>query len=258
MQNSKVLLKVKNKIATVILNNPPVNSIDQQVVDDIENVFATLKNEDIRAVIIASENPKAFIAGGDINQFVAWNREAGVQATQRGNDVFLKIDNFPCPVICAIDGFVFGGGMELALACDIRVMAVNVKLGFPETTLGIYPGYGGTQRLPRLIGTGMAKKLIFSGERINAEEAYRIGICEHLSEEGRALEDAMQIALKIAQAGPVAVRTVKKIINQGISMNLKDAIELETANFGDICETYDKTEGAKAFLEKRQPVFKGE
>lgn len=258
MSDSKVLLKVKDQIATVILNNPPVNSIDQQVVDDLENVFDTLQNEDIRAVIIASENPKAFIAGGDINQFVTWDRETGVQATQRGNDVFFKIDHFPCPVICAINGFVFGGGMELALACDIRVMAVNVTLGFPETTLGIYPGYGGTQRLPRLIGTGMAKKLIFSGERINAEEAYRIGICEHLSAEGKALEDAMKIALKIAQAGPVAVRAAKEIINQGIDMNLKDAIALEIASFGDICVTYDKTEGAKAFLEKRKPVFKGE
>ncbi|HML31851.1 enoyl-CoA hydratase/isomerase family protein [Sporomusa sphaeroides] len=258
MPDSKVLLKVENKIATVILNNPPVNSIDQQVVDDLENVFDRLQNEDIRAVIIASENPKAFIAGGDINQFVAWNREAGVQATQRGNDVFFKIEQFPCPVICAIDGFVFGGGMELALACDIRVMAANVTLGFPETTLGIYPGYGGTQRLPRLIGTGMAKKMIFSGERINAEEAYRMGLCEHLSEKGKAFEDAMQLALTIAQAGPVAVSTAKKIINQGMNMNLKDAIAMETANFGDICETYDKTEGAKAFQEKRKPVFKGE
>lgn len=258
MPNSKVLLKIENKIATVILNNPPVNSIDQQALNELENTFDGLQNEDIRAVIIASENPKAFIAGGDINQFAAWDRKGGVQATQRGNDVFLKIDHFPRPVICAINGFVFGGGMELALACDIRVMAVNVTLGFPETTLGIYPGYGGTQRLPRLIGTGMAKKLIFSGERINAEEAYRIGICEQLAAEGKALEDAMKIALKIAQAGPVAVRAAKEIINQGINMNLKDAIALETANFGDICESYDKTEGARAFLEKRKPVFKGE
>lgn len=257
MQNSKVLWKVENRIATVTLNNPPVNSIDAQVVDGLENAFETLKGEDVLAVIINSENPKVFISGGDISQFVSWNKETGSEAVKKGNQVLMEIENFPSPVICAINGFVFGGGLELALACDIRVMSVNVKLGFPEVTLGIYPGYGGTQRLPRLVGTGMAKKLIFSGERINAEEAFRIGLCEKISEEGKAYEEAMQIAMQIAQAAPLAVKSAKELINQGINMNLKQGIELEITLFGEICETSDKAEGVAAFLEKRKASFTG-
>jgi len=257
MENEKVLVKLDNKIATIIINNPPANSIDPGVMNGIESAFDKLLGEDILAVIITSENPKIFIAGADINQFVSWKSSEGTAVVKRGNEVFHKIANFPKPVICAIGGMAFGGGLELALACDIRVMSANVKVGLPEVTLGIYPGYGGTQRLPRLIGTGMAKKLIFTGAAIDAVEAYRIGLCEHLSEEGKAYEDALKIAQQIAKAGPVAIRTVKEIINQGVELPLQDGVTLEVEKFGGICETEDKTEGATAFLEKRKPAFKG-
>jgi len=257
MQSDKVFVKVDNKIATVIVDNPPSNSIDPDVIDGLEKAFDNLLGNNVLAVIIASENPKVFIAGADIKQFVSWKKAEGTAVVERGNSVFNKIAGFPSPVICAIDGFAFGGGMELALACDIRVASKNAKVGLPEVGLGIYPGYGGTQRLPRLIGVGMAKKLIFTGAPISAEEGYRIGLFEHLSEEGMALEDAQKIARQIAQVGPVAVKIAKKIINQGIELSLNEGISLESANFGDICETQDKTEGAKAFLEKRKPVFAG-
>lgn len=257
MQNSKIRVKIENKIATVIIDNPPANSIDPEVMDGFEQAFDEISKQEVLAVIIASENPKAFIAGADINQFVAWKGADGTAAVTKGNEVYKKIAAFPCPVICAINGFAFGGGMELALACDIRVISKNAKVGLPEVTLGIYPGYGGTQRLPRLVGTGMAKKLIFTGTPINAEEAYRIGMCEVLSEEGKSYEDALKIAQQIAKAGPLAVSTVKKVIDEGIEVSLEEGLGIEIANFGPICDTADKTEGAKAFLEKRKAEFTG-
>lgn len=258
MANDKVLVRIEQKIGTVIISNPPSNSIDPGVIDGLEQAFDYLAAENVLAVIISSDHPKIFIAGADINQFVAWKCDEGTAVVTRGNQVLQKIADFPSPVICAVNGFAFGGGMELALACDIRVMARPAKIGFPEVTLGIYPGYGGTQRLPRLIGLGMAKKLILSGETIGAEEAFRIGLCEHLSEAGSAYDDARNLAVKIAAGGPVAVRTAKRIMNQGVDLPLQSGIDLEIANFGAICETCDKTEGAKAFLEKRKPVFTGE
>lgn len=258
MSEAKVFLEYKDKIAIVTLNNPPVNALDAQVIDEIEKAFDKLyAKKDVLAVVVTGAGDKAFVAGADITQFPSLRRQTGIELVRRGQLVYEKIANFPAPVICAVNGFAFGGGLELALACDIRVISENAKVGLPEVTLGIYPGYGGTQRLPRAVGLGMAKKLIFTGAPIDAAEAYRIGLADQLVPSGKSLEEAVKLAEVIATRGPVAVRTVKKVINQGIELNIGDAILLEAQEFGGLCETEDKNEGAKAFMEKRKPNFQG-
>ncbi len=252
-----VQLSVDNNIAQVLINNPPVNSITPQVIDDLEAAFDALEGmDDVRAVVVASPFEKAFVAGADINQFVTWKKADGIAVTRRGHDVYLKIANYRKPVICAINGFAFGGGLELALACDIRVIDAAAKVGLPEVGLGIVPGYGGTQRLPRLVGAGMAKKLIFTGKPITGEEAYRIGLAEELAEAGTCLERATAIAQQICVNAPKAITAAKRCIDLFAPLAADDGITYEINSVGDLSETEDKTEGATAFLEKRKPAFK--
>lgn len=243
-------------VAVVSIDNGPVNSITPQVIDDLEEIFVYLaKRVDLRCVVLASALEKVFVAGADINQFVAWKREDGIRTTRRGHDVFLQIENLAKPVICAINGIAFGGGLELALACDIRVIDPKAKVGLPETGLGIVPGYGGTQRLPRLVGPGMAKKLVLTGAPITAEEAYRIGIAEALSAPGECLQAAVDLAKKIAGQAPLAVTAGKKCVAYAMGHSLEEGIDFEIACVGDLADSEDKTEGANAFLEKRKAVF---
>jgi len=183
-----VLVSREERLTIVNLNRPPVNALNQEVLDALEKVFDDLnKDETIGAVILTGGGDKAFVAGADIAEFPKLNSANGEKLSRRGQLVFQKIADFPAPVIAAINGFALGGGLELALACDIRVVAENAKVGLPEVTLGIFPGYAGTQRLPRLIGVGKAKELIFSGQMIDAAEAYRIGIAEYLAPVGESV-----------------------------------------------------------------------
>jgi enoyl-CoA hydratase len=248
----------EEQLAVVTINHPPVNALNKQVMDDLEKAFAELaEDKSVGAVIITGAGEKAFVAGADISEFPTLSSANGERLSRRGQLVFQQIADFPAPVIAAVNGFALGGGMELALACDIRVLAENAKVGLPEVTLGIFPGYGGTQRLPRFIAAGKAKELIFTGDMIDAAEAHRIGIADHLVPPGEALARAREIAAKILKRGPVAVRLAKQAVNQGLEQTLADGQKTEAWLFGKLCDTEDQKEGANAFLEKRKPVFKG-
>jgi len=240
----------EDRLAIVTINRPPVNALNHDVMNDLEAAFAELaKDETVGAVIVTGSGDKAFVAGADITEFPTLNSSNGEKLSRRGQEVFQRIADFPAPVIA--------GGMELALACDIRVIAENAKVGLPEVTLGIFPGYAGTQRLPRLIPAGKAKELIFTGAMIDAAEAYRIGIADHLTPAGEALAMARKVAGKILKNGPIAVRLAKQAVNKGLDQTLEEGQKSEASFFAQLCDTEDQKEGANAFIEKRPPVFKG-
>ncbi len=248
----------EDRLAVVTINRPPVNALNQEVLDELEKTFDQLsEDKSVGAVILTGGGDKAFVAGADIGEFPKLNSENGEKLSRRGQEVFQKVADFHAPVIAAVNGFALGGGLELALACDIRVVAENAKVGLPEVTLGIFPGYGGSQRLPRLIPAGKAKELIFTGNMIGAEEAHRIGIAEHLTPAGESLNKAREIAGAILKAGPIGVRMAKEAVNRGLDETLEKGQKIEASYFGELCDTEDQKEGAMAFLEKRAPQFKG-
>lgn len=253
-----VNLKLENKTAVITIDNPPVNALSGQVISELDQIVRELgSNTVVQAAIVTGAGNKAFVAGADIQRFLDLTPETGYDLVHTGQRVFDKIADLEIPVIAAINGFTLGGGCELAMACDIRIAGENAKLGQPEVNLGIIPGYGGTQRLPRLVGMGKAKELIFSGDAIDAFEAYRIGLVDILVPAGEALNQAMALAAKIQEKGPLAVRAAKKAINQGIEQSLKDGLELEATLFKKLCATEDQKEGARAFLGKKRAEFQG-
>ena len=253
-----VQIKREERLAVVTINRPPVNALNHEVLDALEGAFDQLADDrSLGVVILTGAGEKAFVAGADINEFPKINSTNGEKLSRRGQQVFQKIADLPVPVIAAINGFALGGGLELALACDIRVITDNARVGLPEVTLGIFPGYAGTQRLPRLIASGKAKELIFTGEMIDAKEAYRIGLADHFTGAGEAVEKARAIAGKILKAAPIAVRLAKTAVNRGLEQRLEEGQKTEAAFFAELCDTEDQKEGANAFLEKRPPVFKG-
>ncbi|MFC0416060.1 enoyl-CoA hydratase/isomerase family protein [Cytobacillus solani] len=251
----KVRYEKKDNIGIITIDSPPVNSLDRDVFNDLEEVVLQI-GDCVRVVIIEGAGTKAFVAGADIKEFPGLTSEAGEALCLRGQAVFNRIANLTQPVIAAIDGFTLGGGLELALACDIRIASNHSQFGLPEVKLGIIPGYGGTQRLPRLIGQGMAKRLIFSGEFISAETAYNYGLIEEVTEDN-VLSKAIELANIIASRGPIAVQKAKEAINMGAEVSLNEGQQLEAKLFGDICLTDDKEEGVVAFLKKREPSFTG-
>ncbi len=251
-----VTVTKEDRLVIVTINHPPVNALNRQVMDELESKFdELLRDEEIGAVIITGAGDKAFVAGADISEFTTLTSANGEQFSSRGQATFQKIADFPAPVIAAVSGFALGGGLELALACDIRVMTENSRVGLPEVTLAVFPGYGGTQRLPRTIASGKAKEMIFTGDMIDAAEAYRIGLADHLVPPGEALTRARAIAEKILSRGPVAIRLAKKAVNGGLEQTL--TFKTEAKLFAQLCDTEDQKEGAAAFLEKRPPVYKG-
>lgn len=254
------LVKVEKdgRLVQVTLNHPPVNALNSKLMEALEKCFDDLSADDtIGAVVLTGAGEKAFVAGADISEFTTLSSENGEQLSRKGQLIFQKIEDFPAPVIAAVNGFALGGGLELALCCDIRVMAENAKVGLPEVTLAIFPGYGGTQRLPRTIAPGKAKELIYTGDMIEAAEAYRIGLADHLVPVGKALEEARKIAERIMKRGPIAVRLAKEAVNRGLGQPISEGYKTEARLFGQLCDTEDQKEGAAAFLEKRAPLYKG-
>lgn len=253
-----VKLEFEDNLAIITIDNPPVNALNPEVMQGLERILDQLTNlTEIRGAIITGAGDKAFVAGADINQFIDLDEIGGQELVLKGHKILDKIDQLKIPVICAINGFALGGGCEIALACDIRVAGANAKFGLPEVGLGIIPGYGGTQRLARLVGPGKAKLLIFTGEIITAEEACRIGLVEKLVKAGEALECAKSLAQKIITKGPAAIAKAKQAIGQGVEMTLHEGLNLEAKLFSELCTTEDKKEGVFAFLEKRTPNFNG-
>lgn len=258
MKGKYVTTYMEENIAIVTIDKPPVNAINPEVTRELSLAFDELReNEKVRAVILTGAG-KAFVAGAEIKNFPGLNRKSGEAFALNVTDMQRKIEEFNRPVIAAIDGYALGGGCELVLACDIRVASKKAKLGLPEVTLGLIPGAGGTQRLARLIPVGKAKKMIFTGEIIDADEAERIGLVDLVTEPGEALAEAKKLAGEIVKNAPVAVGFAKKAINRGLQMGLNDAVLMEASFFGELFETADVKEGVSAFFEKRPPEFKGE
>ena len=246
-------------LATVTVNRPKVlNALNDQTIAELDTAFASLEQDSsIHVVLLTGSGEKAFIAGADINELKVCDVPAGIQKSIRGQNLLNRIEGSRLVVIAAINGFALGGGCEIAMACDIRLAADTARLGQPEVTLGIIPGYGGTQRMPRLIGKGKAKQLILTGDMINAAEAHRIGLVDEVYPAAELIAKAREMALKIAAKGPYAVATAKRCINLGLDVDLRSGLEYEYTQFGVICSTNDKTEGCAAFLEKRPAKFTG-
>ena len=234
-----------------------LNSLNPQVVEEIGQALLELQEDSPRAVIVTGAGERAFVAGADI---AVMNEMSPIEAkrfAELGHAATALLDRSPVPTIAAINGFALGGGCEIALACDIRIAAENALLGFPEVTLGILPGLGGTQRLPRLVGPGIAKEMIFSGRRIKAEEARMINLVNRVVPEGEALNAARELAGEIASNGPVAVRHAKAAANKSQDVDLVSGLEYEADQFALLFATEDAREGMGAFVEKRKADFKG-
>jgi enoyl-CoA hydratase len=252
-------LEIHDSLAVVTIDRPKVlNALNAQTVEEIGVVFTQLRDDDsVRAVILTGGGEKAFVAGADINELATKNSITGKETSQQGQQVFSMIERFPKPVIAAINGFALGGGCELALACHIRIASEKAQLGLPEVTLGIIPGYGGTQRMVRLLGKGKALELICTGDRIGAAEAERIGLVNKVVPPDQLMTAAEEMARKIMARGPLAVRAAIEAVVHGSDMAQDDGLFLESTLFGLLCASEDTKEGMNAFIEKRAAVFRG-
>jgi enoyl-CoA hydratase len=259
MEKQFVFCQIEEGIAVVTLDNQAaLNALSGPVLTQLDKIFTELAgNPEAKGVIVTGAGEKSFVAGADISEFLKVGEETLIPFITYGQRVFDKIEAFDRPVIAAVNGFALGGGNELAMSCDIRIAAENAVFGQPEVTLGIIPGYGGTQRLPRLVGEGKAKEMIFADERISAAEALRIGLVERVVPKGQALDEAKKLMKKILAKGPVAVRMAKKAIHEGLGMSLRGGLDLEAYCQKTCFGTADKDEGSKAFLEKRPAKFQG-
>ena len=238
-------------IAVLTINRPKaLNALNSKVLEDLDKTLSSIDTNKIRAVIITGAGEKSFVAGADIGEMSSLSKKEGEAFGKKGNDVFRKIETFPIPVIAAINGFALGGGCEISMSCDIRICSDNAIFGQPEVGLGITPGFGGTQRLARLVGEGMAKQMIYSARNIKADEALRIGLVNAVYKQDELLPAAKKLAQTIAQNAPIAVRNCKKAINEGMQVDMDKAIVIEEKLFGDCFETEDQRAGMGNFLEK--------
>lgn len=257
MELKNVLLEKEGNIAIVTMNRPKaLNALNSETLKELNNVIEALeKDNEIYAVVLTGAGEKAFVAGADISEMKDLNEEQGKEFGLLGNKVFRRLENLDKPVIAAINGFALGGGCELAMACDIRIASVKAKFGQPEVGLGITPGFGGTQRLPRIVGLGKAKELIYTCDIIKADEALRIGLVNRVVEVEVLLEEAKAMAKKIAVNAPIAVKLCKDAINRGMQVNIDEAIVIEASDFGKCFSTEDQKEGMTAFVERRGKNF---
>ena len=245
---------VEGYVGIITLNRPKaLNALNADVLAELKSTLEGVDLESVRALIITGAGDKAFVAGADIAAMSTMTREEGTAFGKFGNDIFLMIENFPIPVIAAVNGFALGGGNELAMCCDIRICSENAVFGQPEVGLGITPGFGGTQRLARLVSPGMAKELIYSARNIKAQEAYRIGLVNAVYPQEELMPAAMKLAQRIAANAPIAVRECKDAINRGLQIDIARAVEIEECDFGSCFGSEDQREGMRAFLEKRKP-----
>jgi len=259
MTYSTLLVSTKDRIAVVTINRPDkLNALNAQCKSELKDLFTSLKsNQEVDIVIVTGSGEKAFVAGTDIAELTALNAQSGKEFAEGGQSVFDLIQHLGKPVIAAVNGFALGGGLELALACHIRIASENAKFGQPEVNLGIIPGYGGTQRLPRIVGVSKATEMTLTGNPITAQEALRIGLVTAVVPQSELLPTAESIAKTILGKGQLAIRMSLKAINISMEMPLSEGLKVEAALFGECCSTEDFKEGTKAFLEKRKPEFKG-
>ena len=248
-----VILEIADQIATVTINRPKsLNALNSETLSELKECFTELEGrKDVRVVILTGSGDKAFVAGADISEMVNATPAEGRAMSLLAMEAFNKLENMPQVTIAAVNGYALGGGCEIAMACDIRIAAENAVFGQPECGLGILPGFGGTQRLARLIGKGRAKELIFTCDRIDAQEAYRVGLANKVVPADRLMDACREMAGKILSKGSYAVSAAKSVINAGQDMDLANGLRLEADAFGLAFSTHDKQEGMTAFLEKR-------
>ena len=250
---SFVNYETEGRIAIITINRPEaLNALNEDVLKDLKAAFEGVDQNEIRAIILTGAGEKSFVAGADIAAMSTMTKKEGEVFGKFGNDIFRMIETFPIPVIAAINGFALGGGNELAMSCDIRICSDNAMFGQPEVGLGITPGFGGTQRLARIIGVGKAKELVYGARNIKADEAYRLGLVNNVYPQAELLAAAKKLAGIIAANAPIAVRNCKKAMNDGLQVDMDKAIAIEEKLFGDCFETADQKEGMGAFLEKRK------
>jgi len=254
-----LLVEVREQVATVTLNRPKVlHALNAQVFDELEAVFTELAGDDrVRVVLLTGAGEKAFAAGADLNEVFATDAEAGERLALRGQGVFRLIETCGKPVIALVNGFALGGGCELALACTMRLASDTARLGQPEVKLGLIPGYGGTQRLPRLVGQAAALKIMLTGEMVGATEALRIGLVDEVVPAGELIARGEAIAKAIVAVAPLAVRGCLEAVHRGGEVGLVEGLRVEAEIFGRLCGTEDKREGVGAFLEKRGAEWVG-
>ncbi len=259
MSYQTMLFEIKDGIAFVTLNRPDkLNALNDQVMLELADAAERIATEpDIKGAILTGSGPKSFVAGADIGDLSRQGPFDGKARAQRGQAVLRRLETCGKPVIAAINGFALGGGCELAMACHIRIASENAKFGQPEVKLGIAPGYGGTQRLPRLVGKGVAMQLILTGEMIDAQEAYRIGLVNKVVPAADLLAESEKMMRGILAMGPLAVRLAMEAVDQGLEMTLDEGLLLEANHFGLLAATQDMKEGTTAFLEKRSARFQG-
>lgn len=248
-----ITYEVEGQVGIITINRPKaLNALNSKVLEELDATLDAVDQEAVRALILTGAGEKSFVAGADIAEMSTLTKAEGEAFGKKGNDVFRKLETFPLPVIAAINGFALGGGCEISMSCDIRICSDNAVFGQPEVGLGITPGFGGTQRLARLVGEGMAKQMIYTARNIKADEAYRIGLVNAVYTQEELLPAAKKMAAGIAKNAPIAVRNCKKAINDGMQVDMDQAIVIEEKLFGDCFETHDQKEGMSAFLEKRK------
>ncbi|MDD3400202.1 MAG: enoyl-CoA hydratase-related protein [Eubacteriales bacterium] len=248
-----VLYQTQDNIGVITINRPSaLNALNMQLLNELNAALDLVDTANVRALIITGAGEKAFVAGADIAQMRDMSRKQAEEFSALGNDLFSRIAKFPIPVIAAVNGYALGGGCELALSADICICSQNAMFGQPETSLGIIPGFGGTQRLERKIGAGRAKEMIYSCISIDAQTAERYGLVNHVYPCAELMDEAMKLAAKISKNAPIAVRNAKKAINEGHDMPMDEAIRVEQDAFAACFETHDQAEGMQAFLERRK------
>ena len=252
-----VLYEVKGATGIITINRErALNALNSTVLEELDQTLDAVNLEEVRCLILTGAGQKSFVAGADIGEMSNLTKAEGEAFGKKGNDVFRKLETFPIPVIAAINGFALGGGCEIAMSCDIRICSDNAVFGQPEVGLGITPGFGGTQRLARLVGAGMAKQMIYTARNIKADEAFRIGLVNAIYTQEELMPAAEKMAAGIAKNAPIAVRNCKKAINEGLDVDMDAAIVIEEKLFGDCFETEDQKYGMAFFLDKNKEKVK--
>ncbi|MCL4424282.1 MAG: enoyl-CoA hydratase-related protein [Firmicutes bacterium] len=248
----------EKRLAIITVNRPPVNALSLETLEELAQALEELRSDDgVKVLIITGAGPKAFIAGADITQFAQGDAATVQRYIRRGQEVFRQVETYPKPVIAAINGVCLGGGNELAMACDLRLAAESARFGQPEINLGIIPGWGGTQRLTRLVGKTRAMEILLLGQMIDAQEAWRIGLINHVVPDGELLARARELGNQLASQPSLAMAAIKRLLDEGLNTSLMEGLDLELKEFVAVFETEDAREGVTAFLGKRKPDFKG-
>jgi enoyl-CoA hydratase len=260
MEFENLILDKRAPIAVITVNRPQVlNALNAATLEELAHVLEDVAADDqVRVILLTGAGPKAFVAGADISELAAFDEVRGRAYSQRGQAIFRSLETLGKPVIACINGFALGGGCELAMACTVRVASENARFSMPETKLGLTPGFGGTQRLPRLVGRGAALMMLLTGEMISAAEALRIGLVDKVVPAAELMATAEAIAATMAQNAPIAMARTMILVDSGLDRTLEEGIAEEARHFGHCCGTRDKAEGTAAFLAKRPAVWSGE